>query len=185
MRKVVGVFAPFMAASLAPGAVFSLYVFAIMIMAEQQLQVTELRELLVIGTIAWLVSAMHVVAFGLPSVYLLHKLNRLRGWTVCLAGFVGGMIPLGVWSWPLRWNRAGSTASHWDGREMVTTMVDGIPTLAGWLSYLKGLAMTGALGVVAGMTFWLVWRRLHSPSRPDRPTIPPMLVPADMTSKLP
>jgi hypothetical protein len=37
-------------------------------------------------------------------------------------------------------------------------MVDGIPTLAGWLNYMKGIAIFAAAGAVTGLTFWLIIR---------------------------
>lgn len=41
---------------------------------------------------------------------------------------------------------------------MVQTVVDGVPTLAGWLSYANAVAGMGAFGTVGGLAFWVVWR---------------------------
>jgi hypothetical protein len=36
--------------------------------------------------------------------------------------------------------------------------VDGVPTLAGWLEFLRILSMFGSLGAVGALVFWLTLR---------------------------
>lgn len=184
MNKTAGLSVSFLAASIAPGVVVFLFIL-VASAAQELLQWQEIWQFLLVAAIAWLVSAIHVVVIGIPFIYLLHKFNRLHGWTICLAGFVGGMIPSGIATWPLWRDLSGVTASHGSGGEMITTVADGVVTLAGWLSYLKGMTMMGALGAIAALAFWLVWYRIGKPRQPRRLAIPPMLVPSGADSKSP
>jgi hypothetical protein len=110
-----------------------------------------------------LISGAHVVLLGVPLFLVLAVKNMVRGWSAIISGFVLGSIPVAVWAWPLRY-AAGSSSSHWDGEKMVNTMVNGVVTIAGWLSYVKGVLFMGAFGAIGGLSFWLVWR-LMSPNK--------------------
>lgn len=44
---------------------------------------------------------------------------------------------------------------------MVSTMIDGVPTMAGWVIYMTGTATMGAFGGFGGFAFWLVWRTMR------------------------
>ena len=59
-----------------------------------------------------------------------------------------------MFSWPLRYASPGSSASV----NGVDTMIDGVPTTAGWLQYLYGVAFFGIFGILAAAAFWLVLR---------------------------
>jgi hypothetical protein len=41
---------------------------------------------------------------------------------------------------------------------MVQTMINGVPTVAGWISYIEGVLFMGAFGTLGGLAFWMVWR---------------------------
>ncbi len=120
------------------------------------------RDLIAIGGAVWVVSTAHLLVFGIPAVYLLQKFNRMRWWTLGPAGFVTGALPFGIWRFPHDLPYQASS-SYMNGQEMITTMVDGVTTLAGWVQYLKGVALLGALGGIAALSLWLTWKWLHSP----------------------
>ena len=98
---------------------------------------------------AFAVTLGHAVILGLPIALF----YRARRWTRLSATLVGafliGAIPLGVLTLPF-----GGSASV-DG---IPTIVNGVPTLAGWLGYLQSLAMAGAFGATGGFVFWLTLR---------------------------
>jgi len=121
------------------------------------------------GAMALAVSAGHVVLLGIPTFALLKWKNAIRWWSSALAGFVLGCLPVGIWSWPLLYPELRTSSSQWDGERMVQTMIDGVPTFAGWISYTKGIVFMGAFGAVGGVAFWLVWRALrpNSTLHPD------------------
>jgi hypothetical protein len=105
-----------------------------------------------------LVSAAHVVILGAPAFLLLRYLKRINWLSTCIAGFILGCIPIGVFAWPLRYASPGSSSAHWSGGHMVQTMVNGAPTFAGWLSWARLVGFFGVLGACGGLAFWLVWR---------------------------
>lgn len=117
------------------------------------------------------VAAGHVLVLGLPGFLILRTLNAIRWWSTVSVGFVLGCIPVAVWAWPFRYAELRSSASHWGGEKMVHTMINGVPTLEGWLSYGGVVAFMGACGAVGGLGFWLIWRRneAQQPTPTDRP----------------
>jgi len=104
------------------------------------------------------VSAAHVVVLGAPAFLLLRYLKRINWLSARVAGFVLGCIPVGLFFWPLRYASPGSSAAYGSGGHMVQTMVNGVPTFAGWLSWARLVGFMGLLGACAGLAFWLVWR---------------------------
>jgi hypothetical protein len=44
----------------------------------------------------------------------------------------------------------------------VQTMIEGVPTLAGWLQYLEGVFFFGACGACGGLFFWFSLRIMSS-----------------------
>ena len=97
----------------------------------------------------------YVVVLGIPTYLLLRKLNAIRWWSTIGAGFILGAIPEAISSWPLRYSELQTSATV-DG---VQTMIDGAPTLAGWMQYTWGVAFVGACGAVGALAFWAVSRR--------------------------
>jgi hypothetical protein len=116
-----------------------------------------------VSVLALGVSAAHVLVLGVPTFLALNWRNAIRWWSSLLAGLVLGAIPLGIAWWPLDYSGLKSSASHSSfGGKMVYTMIDGVPTLAGWIEYLVSVAAMGLLGALGGISFWLVWRRWRS-----------------------
>jgi hypothetical protein len=126
-----------LAASLAPAVVFA-----------------ALGGSLSLLTIAFFVALAHAVTLGLPFYLLLRLKNWINGISTPLAGFIIGAIPVGVVTWPLRFPELRTNASVGG----VQTMIDGMPTAAGWLQYLQGLLFFGAFGFVGGLAFWATLR---------------------------
>jgi hypothetical protein len=110
-------------------------------------------------TIGFLVALAHAVLLGLPS----YLLARSKGWvniaSAVIAGFCIGAIPVGVLTFPLD----SGKSNVWVGG--VQTIVDGLPTTAGWVEYLKGLLLFGGYGLLGGLAFWATLRIARQPSR--------------------
>lgn len=101
------------------------------------------------------VSMLHVVVLGIPG-FLMLRWRRALSWpSILLAGFVLGALPGAILSWSLQYAGSQACAIH-DG---VATMIDGLPTAAGWLRYLGGVSILGAYGISGAAAFWLVQRR--------------------------
>lgn len=98
------------------------------------------------------ISSGFVLILGLPVYLLLRYFKKIFWWSTLLSGFCLGAIPAGIFTWPLRYAGPGSY-SKVNG---VETMVDGVPTMAGWLQFVEGVLFFGGLGFVAALAFWLV-----------------------------
>lgn len=155
----------FLAAAVAPAAVILVPYAADLVLAETASSDPHAWErfnrvaVLVAGT-----SLLYVVVLGIPAFLLLHWRKAIRWWSATAVGFFLGCLPVAFSLWPADADLQ-TTASHWDGEKMVQTVVDGVPTLAGWVSYAKAVAGMGAFGAVGGLAFWVVWRAM----RPNKP----------------
>lgn len=101
------------------------------------------------------VSGAYVVALGIPTYLLLRKLNAIRWWSTIGAGFVLGAVPVAILTWPLRYAELRTSATI----NGVQTMIDGTPTMAGWIQYISGALFVGACGAVGAFAFWAVSRK--------------------------
>jgi hypothetical protein len=122
-------------------------------------------------TTLMIVSTLPHVALAIPAFLILYWRRAVRWWSTVLAGFVLGCLPIAIGNWPVRDDYGHSTSSHWNGEKMVHTMIDGVPTLDGWIQYLKILVVFGGFGAVGGLAFWIVWRALQ-PRDPTRQSVP-------------
>ena len=98
------------------------------------------------------ISACFVLLLGLPAYLLLRYFKKVRWWSTLLSGFFLGAIPVGIFTWPLRYASPGSYSSA----NGVETMVDGAPTIAGWFQFIEGVLFFGGFGFVAALAFWLL-----------------------------
>lgn len=109
--------------------------------------------------ICLMVSSAYVVVLGTPTYFVMRRLNAIRWWSKIIAGFVLGAVPMAIFSWPLQYSGASAMS---DG---VETLVNGVPTSAGWLQYLLSVACFGGLGAVSAFAFWLVVRDVAHKAR--------------------
>jgi hypothetical protein len=111
-----------------------------------------------LGLFAFAVTVAHVVILGAPVFAILGRMRWIRWWSATLVGFVLGCVPTAIWSWPLKGSGPGTSVSVVEGKHLVQIMVNGVPTLAGWLRYARGVGEAGLCGAVAGLVFWYMWR---------------------------
>jgi len=103
-----------------------------------------------LAAIAFYIALGHAILLGLPLFLILRSRQWINAISSTVGGFIVGVIPGGVLSWPL--TPGGGSVSI----RGVPTVVDGIPTAAGWAQYLEILFYLGCFGAVAGFVFWLV-----------------------------
>lgn len=106
------------------------------------------------GFLSWcfIVSSGHVLFLGMPAYLLVRRFSVVRFWSTIVGGFLLGSIPIAIFTWPLRYplQKVSSTSNG------VQTMIDGVPTMAGWLEYIGAFSFFGVCGAVAAMVFWVV-----------------------------
>jgi len=101
------------------------------------------------------IALAHAVLFGLP-IFLAF---RSKGWinimTCVVFGFAVGAVPDGALTWPMQHAVLYASRSV-DG---VPTIIDGVITAAGWVSYVKPVIYCGLFGALGGFAFWvaLIW----------------------------
>jgi hypothetical protein len=97
------------------------------------------------------IALAHAVLFGLP----LFLVFRSKGWinilTCVVFGFAVGAVPDGVLTWPMQHAVLYASRSV-DG---VPTIIDGVITAAGWVSYVKPVIYCGLFGALGGVAFWV------------------------------
>lgn len=131
---------------------------------------------------AFRVAMEHAVVLGLPLVALLWWKHWVNAWAAVLGGLVVGALGVGVFLWPLRFWEPGQDAWIGRGSARVQTIIDGVPTLAGWLQYATVVAEFAVLGALGGLAFWATLRitglvprsraplNTPAPARPSRLT---------------
>ncbi|MBU3069011.1 hypothetical protein KOI40_04215 [Aestuariicella sp. G3-2] len=99
-----------------------------------------------------IVSGGFVLLLGLPTYLLMRLFKKINFRSTLTAGFVLGAIPMAIITWPLQYigTKSSSTVNG------VQTMIDGVPTLAGWYEYFEGVVFFGLFGFGAALVFWLV-----------------------------
>jgi hypothetical protein len=103
-----------------------------------------------LALLALFISVGHAVVLGLPLFLIFRSMGWISAISCIAGGAIVGVLPVGLLAWPFR--PGNGTYSSFNG---VVTVVNGIPTVAGWLSYLQFLAFLGAFGALAGLVFWL------------------------------
>ncbi len=92
----------------------------------------------------------HAVVLGLPAALLYRRLNWRSPAYALAGGLVIGAVPAGLYFWPVD-PRHGTNA--WSGTTQ--TLLDGVPTWAGWVEYLQMLGGFGCLGALGAIVFWV------------------------------
>lgn len=97
-------------------------------------------------------SVAFVFLLGLPAYFFLRWLKLVRLWSTLTTGFMLAAVPMAMFTWPLKYPELKASASV----NGVQTMIDGVPTMAGWFQFIQGVAFVGACGLVGALAFWLV-----------------------------
>jgi hypothetical protein len=107
---------------------------------------------------AFRVAMEHALVLGLPLVGLLWWKRWVNAWTAVLGGLVVGALGIGVFLWPLRFWEPGQDASIGSGSARLQAIIDGVPTLAGWLQYATVVVPFAIFGALGGLAFWATLR---------------------------
>jgi hypothetical protein len=143
---------------------FAIWFVLPVILGDGSLSTHDMTQLMQLGYIVLLVAAAFVIVLGVPTFFLLRRLDRGQLGVVAVCGLLISALPVAILDWPLRTSCAGcSYSATWHG-SYVDFEVNGAVTLYGWLNYLEGVVYFGLHGVVGAIVFLLVWRRMHGPN---------------------
>ena len=101
------------------------------------------------------IAAVHSVALGLPIYFLVKSYSPFTYKVSMLCGFVVGSVPIAIFTWPLYYLGSKSSSSV----NGVQIMIDGVPTMSGWLYYIEGVCLFGFLGSSGALMFKYVLQK--------------------------
>lgn len=111
------------------------------------------------------IGLIHLVPAAILYAVLAWR-NKVSAWVCVLSGSLIGMLPVGIATFPYPLFGRPSMSNAWVGGTQ--TVIDGIPTLAGWIQYGQLLLFFGAIGAFAGFVFWRLVRPSPISDRPHR-----------------
>jgi hypothetical protein len=94
----------------------------------------------------------HAIVLGLPLVFALRAKDRLGIVWCALAGFLVGALPFGIMALTSMYGVESASTGG------TPTVVDHVPTLAGWIEYAYNVGFIGLFGLAGGITFWAAAR---------------------------
>ena len=145
--------------SIIPAILFTLYgLFLILNSAHFE---KNLNELLVMFLLVTYVAGLHFLILGLPIYLIIKKYFCLTYKKYSFFGFTIGATPLAIFTWPLSDADSKSSFSY-NGIEHV---VDGIPTIAGWLLFVQEVLVFGFLGLVSALVYGYLLAVLKKPNK--------------------
>jgi predicted PurR-regulated permease PerM len=98
----------------------------------------------------FLISLIIISLFGIPSVILLKRFNKLNWKTILASGFTLGFI-VSFMLFLASHSSCDNCSSSVNGQVM---MENGKSTMAGWISHIEGSAIQGIIGMIASSIFY-------------------------------
>ena len=124
------------------------------------------QQLLSMSMFITFVAAGHAVILGLPTSIIVKCYMGFTYKVAALCGFLVGFLPIAIFTWPLQYGLGSSSTING-----VQTLVNGIPTMAGWLSYIQGAVIFGFLGLVSALVYnYLIIVQEHSNKQINKDT---------------
>jgi len=143
------------AALLSAVAVTALVTVPALTRIEEAWNIVVVHEALALARLTFLVALAHAFVLGLPLFLLLRWMGRVGIVACALSGLVIGATPFGVLALTSMFGvQSASTGG-------TPTVIEGVPTLAGWIEYARTVGSMGLLGLAGGVTFWAARRSLQ------------------------
>jgi hypothetical protein len=143
---------PLLASALLAAAVATLLLLSPMLA-----QVKEPWDILVVSDgvvnarLTFIVASAHALVLGVPIFLLLRSKRHVGAVTCAVGGFLIGVVPDGVLALLPMFR-----GSAWING--TPTVINGVPTLAGWIEYAYFVGSLGLFGLAGGLTFWAAMR---------------------------
>ena len=136
-------------------------IIPLLIRIEEPINIVVVSDVLTWTMTTFAVAAAHAVLLGLPLFLLVRRKMGHAGIVACaLGGFIVAAVPFGALALI---SMIGTQFASSNGRP---TVINGVPTLAGWIEYALIVGWAGVLGLVGGFVFWTAIRtsgsRAHS-----------------------
>ncbi|MFC3552492.1 hypothetical protein ACFOLC_15920 [Lysobacter cavernae] len=107
-----------------------------------------------------------VLFVGIPATLILVHFGKLRWWLLAFIGFIAAAAPI-AFSGP-GGSPGYSSGGNWHGK-YVDLVINGEPTLYGWLNHLESIFFFGLHGLVGATVFYVLWRRSMGPNNSFKP----------------
>lgn len=119
---------------------------------EEPWNIVVVSEALGILKTTFIVALAHAFILGIPLFLFLRSTRPIGAITCALGGFLVGSVPFGALALT---SMFGLQSASSGGK---ATVVNGVPTLAGWIEFAYGVGFFGLLGLAGGLTFWAAMR---------------------------
>lgn len=148
---------PLAAAMFAAFAATVAFVVPLLAKIEESINVVVVADAVNLTRTTFVVAVAHALLLGLPLFLLVRRVRSHVGIVACvIGGFVVAASPFGI---PALISMFGVQTASSGGQP---TVVNGVPTLAGWVQYVSLVGLAGLLGVAGGLTFWVAMRSARS-----------------------
>ena len=154
MKSYFTLFVSLLICSMVPAVIFSTY-FIILSIADNSLS-TIFKQLPSLFFFTTAFGFMHAMLLGFPLYLLVKKYSKFTFTVSATGGFIVGALPLSIYAWPFYDYGSSSTING------VKTVVNGVPTKAGWFNYFQDAFILGVIGLVSGVVFKYVLSRFKA-----------------------
>ena len=129
-------------------------------------EISQLSDVVMFSPMTALFALPFVLLIGTPAALLLARYGKLRWLPLALIGFIAAALPVAV-SGPGT-DPGFSSGGNWHGKR-VDFVVNGDPTLYGWLNHIESTLYFGLHGLIGATVFYWVWRRSMGPNNSFKP----------------
>jgi hypothetical protein len=119
---------------------------------EEPWNIVVVSQVVGLARVTFIVALAHAVILGLPLFFILRSKFPIGIVSCALGGFSVGSAPTAVLALI---SMIGLQSASTGGK---ATVVNGVPTLAGWIEYALTVGFMGLVGLTGGLTFWLAMR---------------------------
>jgi hypothetical protein len=144
---------PLLAATLLSAVTVTL-LFAALTLAqiEEPWNIVVAAEATSIAKLTFVVALAHTLLLGVPLFVFMRSIGRVGIVYCALGGFIVGAAPFAVLTLISTFQLDNASTGG------VATVVNGVPTLAGWIEYFQNVGLIGLFGLAGGLTFWSTLR---------------------------
>jgi hypothetical protein len=119
---------------------------------EEPWNIVVVSQALTLARMTFIIVVAHTLVLGLPLFLLLRSMRRVGFATCALGGIIVGVVPFGVLALISMINLQSASSG---GKP---TVINGVPTLLGWIEYAYVVGSMGLVGLAGGLTFWVAMR---------------------------